>query len=544
MRTIIGTIMILLVSVTLGSCGMTGTGKQAADQAITHDATDTVEEWKSAYQDYLNKIYKSYKNPDKRLWYFCKDVDQNEIPELFVFDYDSLDSDEMMKAYTYQKKAVVEIGSRCITGTTMLLYSEDSACPGIFTFDVGGGLDRYGYITVQNGKLSETDLWTETIEEEGGRKNEISSDKRLIRESKKVYREERRITEFKVKPDNVLRQEPIYDPANIKTLRIDQAEQKTRKKGKAETLNVKADAPCVQSNNNRMNGSFVLPYEDGYFYDAEEGEEHTDSTVVYQDGEGNTTAQEEEMGLTCDLYEDHGFVYFYDDDKKELRRRKDGKTETIIEFFYTSEYEKPVFFAEDAIYYTDITDHAETYVCKVDYEGGEKQELYKIDVWIEQIYKYGNDLWFLYRDPLDGIDDRKCLGKIDLTDESMTVYEGVHPDNPNREERLVFNNGYVYFNEKGLKRIRIGEECIEQVTEKNADAVNFVDESLLFYRDKTLYRMDSDSVKPIKTLKGSTDGFYGIRVEDSDIYIGTYSGGLYSAISQIDKDGKTLKNIK
>lgn len=55
--------------------------------------------------------------------------------------------------------------------------------------------------------------------------------------------------------------------------------------------------------------------------------------------------------------------------------------------------------------------------------------------------------------------------------------------------------------------------------------------------------MDSDGVKEIKTLKGSTDGFNGIRVEDDKIYIGIYSGAFYSRISQIDTNGRTIKDI-
>lgn len=544
MRKMIWTVLISLFSVTLSSCGMAGTESRMttdAGTAVSSGAAVVEEEWKSAYETYLNKRYKSNKkDPDKVLFYFCKNIDKTEVPELFVIDY-GVEYEDRMKIYTY-KSDVEEIGSRDMTGTTRLLYSEDPSCPGIFTFDVGGGLDWYGYITVQDGKVSETDLWTVKVgEDEDGQMNEISSDKRLIRESKKAYREERDILKFKVKPKNHIQNDPPYDQAKMKSFRIDQAKQKTLEKRKATKLNIKKDDPWVQSNNNRMNGSFVLPYQEGYFYDEAIGEQKSDSVVVYQDGNGNTEKQED-MCLTMFLYEDNGFVYFYDDNKEELRRRKDGKTETIIEFFYTCEMEKAVFFAEEAIYYTDITDKYETYLCKVGYDGTQKQELYKIDdVHLEQIYKYGNELWFISRESIGtGIDERYRLGKINLDDDSLTVYQGIDLD---PEGRLSFNNGYVYFSSNGLNRINIREECVEQVFGKNVYAVNFMDDSLLFCWDRTLYRMDSDGMKKIKTLKGSTDGFNGIRVEDNEIYIGTYGGALYSAISQIDKDGKTLKNI-
>lgn len=545
MRNMLWTMLISLFSITLSSCGVAGTESRTTTDAgtsVSGGAAVVEEEWKSAYETYLNKLYKSSKDPDYWLLYFCKNIDKSDIPELFVINYEKEDEYEM-KIYTYTSD-VEEIGSRYITGTTRFLYSEDPSCPGIFTFDVGGGLDRYGYITVQDGKVSETELWTVKVgEDENGPMKEISSDKRLIRESKKAYQEGRDIFEFKVKPENHIQTDPPYDPAKMKNFRIDQAKQKTMEKQKATKLNIKKDDPWVQSNNNRMNGSFVLPYQEGYFYDAVTGEQKSDSVVVYQDGKGNTEEQED-MCLTEFLYEDNGFVYFYDDSTRELKRRKDGKTETIIEFFYTLEMEKAVFFAEEAIYYTDIdiTDKYETYLCKVSYDGKQRQELYKIDgAHLEQIYKYGNELWFISREPIGtDIDERYRLGKIDLVDDSLTVYQGIDPD---PEGRLSFNNGYVYFSSNGLNRINIREEWMEQVFGKNADAVNFTDDSLLFCKDRTLYRMDSNGMKKIKTLKGSTDGFHGIRVEDNVIYIGTYSGGLSSAISLIDKDGKTIKNI-
>lgn len=542
MRKMIWSVLIFLFSITLSSCGMAGTESRTTTDAgtsVSGGAAVVEEEWKSAYETYLNKLYKSSKDPDYWLLYFCKNIDKSDIPELFVINYEKEDEYEM-KIYTYTSD-VEQIGGRFLTGTSRLLYSEDPSCPGIFTFDFDGGLGRYGYITVEDGKASETELWTVKVGEEEDRQiKEISSDKRLIRESKKADQEGRDILEFKVKPENYILIDPPYDPAKMKNFRIDQAKQKTLEKKKATKLNIKKDDPCVQSNNNRMNGGFVLPYKKGYFYDAER---KSRSEVVYQDAKGNT-AEQEDMCLTMFLYEDNGFVYFYDDNKCELKRRKDGKTETIIEFFYTSELEKPVFFAEEAIYYTDIdiTDKYETYLCKVSYDGKQRQELYKIDgAHLEQIYKYGNELWFISREPIGtGIDERYRLGKINLDDDSLTVYQGIDLD---PEERLSFNNGYVYFSSNGLNRINIREECVEQLFGKNVDAVNFTDDSLLFCKDRTLYRMDSNGMKKIKTLKGSTDGFHGIRVEDNEIYIGTYSGGLFSAISLIDKDGKTLKNI-
>ena len=567
----IRTAMFLLLSVVLTGCGAADTERRLSTATGTAASSDTAvmaadmeAEWKTAYQSFLNEQYKKrqaaidkkYKRKSKSLnysphmYYFCRDIGDTEIPELFVYDYeDDVAVEDRLKVYTYRGE-VKEIGRRGMTGTTRLLYSEDPSCPGIFTFGVGGGLEYYGYITIRDGKYQEIDLWNEDysgISKELGkdreRIEETSSDQRLIRESKKVYKEDRDISIFKVKQKNYIHGDPPYDQTKLKELSIRQTEQKTLKKAEVKELDVKEEDAVVQQNNNRRNGNFVLPWQDGYFYDAKTGKgEETHYVLTYQDGKGGTTVQEE-LGLACFLYADNGYLYFYDDDNWELKRWKDGKTETVIELWYFWEMERPVFFAEDVIYYADIDDNGDTYLCRTGYDGTQKQELYKVDAHFEEIYKYGDDLWFIYRDPADKDDEQCCLGKICLADDSMTTYPGICiPEYP---EITAFNNGYIYFNSGGLKRINIEEGCLEKVFDKNVEAVNFADGSLLFCRGRSLYRMDSEGVKEILTLKGKEVDFAGIRVEDDQIYIGTESDdvGKGDTISQIDREGKTIKDI-
>lgn len=204
MKNMIRAMIILLLPVILSSCGTAGTDSGTSTVSGTAVSSGTVAanvtektttaaiegEWKTAYQSYLNEIYKSSKSTKYYLYYFCKNIDGAGAPELFVIDHAVEDGDQL-KVYTY-KDDVEEIGSRFLNGTTRLLYSEDPSCPGVFTFDVGGGLERYGYITVQDGKLLESELWNEDysgFHKDRERIEELSSDKLLISESKKVYKE-------------------------------------------------------------------------------------------------------------------------------------------------------------------------------------------------------------------------------------------------------------------------------------------------------------------------------------------------------------------
>lgn len=547
MKNMIRAVMVFLLSATLSSCGaagaQNGTGivSTISGAAAASEAAITEDGWRSAYESYLNERYKKGNDPGD-LYYFIKNIDGAGSPELFVIDHAEEDGDQM-KVYTYRDE-VQKIGSYFLTGTTRLLYSDDPSCPGVFTFGVGGGLEHYGYMTVQDGKLSATELWNEDysgISKELGKDRdqilELSSDKLLIRESGKAYKNDQDIDTYKMTPENPASKEMENRPNACKNISILHAAQKILKKHELKEINVAQDDEYTQINNNQVNGNFLTPYKGGYFYEAEiEGTD--DSEVIYQDEKGNVKKQKDFPNILY-LHVDGDFIYFYDDEKNELRRIREKKQETVIHFQYSQW--NPLFFAENAIYYTDIAQSNKTYIYKVNYDGTQRKELYEMDAELEQIYKYKDDLWFVYTDE----EMKSGLGKIGLADDSIQLYKGIHPEGDSfAGDRLSFHNGYVYFNSNDrFQRINIHKDYVEWVYKKNADAVNFAGNSLFFCHGRSLYRMDSDGVKEIKTLKGSTDGFNGIRVEDDKIYIGTYSGAFYSRISQIDTNGKIIKDI-
>ena len=73
-------------------------------------------------------------------------------------------------------------------------------------------------MTIQDGRFSEMDLWDEDysgiskhLGKDRERIEEISSDKLLISESKKAYKNDQDIEHLKLKPDNVIQESTVYD---------------------------------------------------------------------------------------------------------------------------------------------------------------------------------------------------------------------------------------------------------------------------------------------------------------------------------------------
>lgn len=156
------------------------------------DADASQEEWKKAYEEKLDGIYEQKKDG---VWYYytVRDLDGNGVPELIL--HRSSSSGRKMMVYSYEQGIQkISTDEDYISGTTMLLVTDHPSYPGIIYFHVGGGLERYDYLSVVDQTLHWEELWNEDysgISEELGydreRILEISEDATLIQESKKAY---------------------------------------------------------------------------------------------------------------------------------------------------------------------------------------------------------------------------------------------------------------------------------------------------------------------------------------------------------------------
>ena len=151
--------------------------------------------WDSSYEVFLSKIRKDAKED---YYYALKDMDGDGTEELLLHTPAKM----TLSIYTFTDR-VVKVGSNDFwTGTLRLLHTADPDYPGIIWFDVGGGMDHYGYITVKDGQMTMEPLWDYNYSgiapegEESEESIEYSEDKRLIEVSKQAYENDTDI-EFK-----------------------------------------------------------------------------------------------------------------------------------------------------------------------------------------------------------------------------------------------------------------------------------------------------------------------------------------------------------
>lgn len=158
--------------------------------------------WKKVYTEFLDDL-SSKKNFKKNIFCFAiRDIDGDDVPELLIKK-----NGLIVTIYTCHNE-LVKIGRHNFrTGTTRFLVSDDSSCPGIFIYSVGGGYEWYRYMTVQDGKLVFEDLWnkdfsgiSKILGKKRGKIEKTSSDEKLIAESKKVYKENRDLSFKKILP--------------------------------------------------------------------------------------------------------------------------------------------------------------------------------------------------------------------------------------------------------------------------------------------------------------------------------------------------------
>lgn len=294
----------------------------------------------------------------------------------------------------------------------------------------------------------------------------------------------------------------------------------------------------VQINNNIINGNFIFPYNNGYLYSCEKGGgDGPDMIFVYDNGQGKIVEQEnipEQILYVCDN------AIYYNEDAC-IKRDVNGKIEAIVKFQFPEE--NCLYWAKNYIYYTDTNeDVGKTYVYRVDYYGKQKKKLYEFDTGIDQIYLYKNELWFIFHEFNDI--EKSGLGKVNCSSNDVVIYKDIVPEgSSNAGNKISIKNDYVYFNSSGFKRLNIQNNSVEELFHDSVEGMNFVDNCILFYKDNILYGKDSNGVKKLKKLKGKTDGFGGIRVDDNKIFIQSFGGAFYQKICQINNQGKVIKNI-
>lgn len=322
------------------------------------------------------------------------------------------------------------------------------------------------------------------------------------------------------------------DPIDIESVNLKNAVKKTAliNKNTTKSVLIKEDSKITQMNNNIIYGNFIIPYQNGYFYSVDSGQgDGPDDILVYEDAKGNVSQQKEWLNI---LFVRDDDIYYCTMDG--LKRQRNEDVESIITFESSVCWES-YYVSENYIYYSVVDEEQEkTYIEKVDYDGKQKQILCELDIWIEQIYLYRGKVWFRYREFSDT--DKTGLGRLDLNNFVIEIYDNIQTDS-----KFTVNDGYIYFNSSGLKRLNVNDNLVEAIYEKNVEGVNFFEDSILFYSDKNLYKINSKGLKKLKKLRGKTAGYSGILVDNKKVYIGTYAGSFYTGFYEMDETGKTVK---
>jgi hypothetical protein len=148
---------------------------------------EPVDRWQDAYLAYgdllQNKPFVDYYDP----YFFLKDIDGNNVPELIVTYRVDYKDNSSLSVYSYDGEAY-EIGkySNSKTGVAGIYFSNNPLFPGLFDFWWSSGELHYGYLTVKDGELVHEDLWYEITRVEPPQQVVKSDNKQLVEESKNV----------------------------------------------------------------------------------------------------------------------------------------------------------------------------------------------------------------------------------------------------------------------------------------------------------------------------------------------------------------------
>lgn len=147
-----------------------------------------------SYNTYALLLQEEY---DDQIWLreVCHDLNGDGQDELLLLE----DGTNRLIVYTMKDGYThLLVNQGFASGTSRFLDTGDADYPGIIYFCVGGGKDRYYYLTldnVQDGEFVMVPLWTDNYasyeEGEEGRITELSDDKKLIELSRKAYEQDK-----------------------------------------------------------------------------------------------------------------------------------------------------------------------------------------------------------------------------------------------------------------------------------------------------------------------------------------------------------------
>lgn len=154
-------------------------------------SNSNIQDWQKGYIQFLHGyvILEDYEICE----YALRDMNSDGVPELILLQTD-MSAKALLEIYSF-KNAVFKTGEYGdIKVGSALRVSDNLQYPGLFDVQWGGGIERYGYITVWEDLLVYECLWfdnlaPEEVAKENGKlgKNMVSDNKELIELSESLF---------------------------------------------------------------------------------------------------------------------------------------------------------------------------------------------------------------------------------------------------------------------------------------------------------------------------------------------------------------------
>lgn len=156
----------------------------------------TLDMWQESYVAFLKEfpfISEDDHSPiDKDDIYYLfslRDLDNNSIPELLIFQMSNAGIKEVLTVYTYDG-GIYKLGDYSNPKGSFISWfcvSKNSMFPGLYETWNGGGLEYYQYLSIEDGELICEYLWVHDLTGESPVINVLSNNQELVDSSMDLF---------------------------------------------------------------------------------------------------------------------------------------------------------------------------------------------------------------------------------------------------------------------------------------------------------------------------------------------------------------------
>lgn len=172
----------------LSSTSQTSKNDESSSTSQSTSSELKLEKWQVAYAELLKDVYKNDNSKYDYLVFFLRDMDNDGVPEIIIDRRNDEGQKSVLAVYSYDGN-VYKIGEidNPSSYASALCFSNNPLFPGLFWLRYGGGIERYGYLSIKNRKLVSEHLWNMDNTKENSQQIKFSDNKKLINESNEIF---------------------------------------------------------------------------------------------------------------------------------------------------------------------------------------------------------------------------------------------------------------------------------------------------------------------------------------------------------------------